>query len=105
MTTKALINAGYKTAQIGTTGVIAHGFNDKLTLTTPDAISLQRILNKLKAKQFTHVVMEVSSHALDQYRVANIKFNIGVFTNITPEHLDYHSSMEDYYQAKFYLRK
>tara|TARA_B100000579_G_scaffold428529_1_gene438842 strand:+ start:491 stop:1942 length:1452 start_codon:yes stop_codon:yes gene_type:complete len=105
LTTKVLINAGYKTAQIGTTGVIAHGFNDKSTLTTPDAISLQRILNKLKAKQFTHVVMEVSSHALDQYRVANIKFNVGVFTNITPEHLDYHSSMEDYYQAKSKLFK
>ena len=105
LTTKALINAGYKTAQIGTTGVIAKGFNDKLNLTTPDAISLQRILNKLKAKQFTHIVMEVSSHALDQFRVANIKFNIGVFTNLTPEHLDYHHSMEEYYQAKSVLFK
>tara|TARA_B100001113_G_scaffold312169_1_gene276451 strand:+ start:125 stop:1576 length:1452 start_codon:yes stop_codon:yes gene_type:complete len=105
LTTESLINAGYKTAQIGTTGIIAKGLNDKLNLTTPDAISLQRILNKLKAQQFTHVVMEVSSHSLDQFRVANVKFDIGVFTNLTPEHLDYHSSMEKYYQAKSKLFK
>ena len=105
LTTEALINAGYKTAQIGTTGVIAKGLNEKLNLTTPDAISLQRILNKLKTNKFTHIVMEVSSHSLDQFRVANIKFNIGVFTNLTPEHLDYHSSMEKYYQAKSMLFK
>ena len=49
--------------------------------------------------------MEVSSHALDQYRVADIKFNIAVFTNLTPEHLDYHPSMEAYYQAKSRLFK
>jgi len=49
--------------------------------------------------------MEVSSHALDQYRVADIKFNIAVFTNLTPEHLDYHNSMEAYYLAKSRLFK
>ena len=96
----ALNEAGCKTAQIGTTGVIAEGFNQKKTLTTPDAIILQELFFELKNSGFTHVVMEVSSHALDQYRVADISFNFAVFTNLTPEHLDYHQSMEAYYQAK-----
>ena len=101
----ALKNAGYKTAQIGTTGIIAEGFDQKKTLTTPDAISLQELFFEFKTLGFTHIVMEVSSHALDQYRVADICFNFGIFTNITPEHLDYHSSMEAYYQAKSRLFK
>ena len=102
---EALKNAGYKTAQIGTTGVIAEGFSLNKTLTTPDAFTLQNLFYKFKIRGFTHVVMEVSSHALDQYRVADIKFNIAVFTNLTPEHLDYHKSMEAYYHAKSRLFK
>ena len=101
----ALNKAGYKTAQIGTTGVIAEGFDQKKTLTTPDAINLQELFFEFKNLGFTHAVMEVSSHALDQYRVANISFNYAVFTNLTPEHLDYHQSMEAYYQAKSRLFK
>ena len=100
-----LNKAGYKTAQIGTTGVIAEGFDQKKTLTTPDAINLQELFFGFKNSGFTHVVMEVSSHALDQYRVADISFNFAVFTNLTPEHLDYHPSMEAYYQAKSRLFK
>ena len=105
LTAEALKSAGYKTAQIGTTGVIADGFSINKTLTTPDAFTLQNLFYKFKSQGFTHVVMEVSSHALDQYRVADIKFNIAVFTNLTPEHLDYHNSMEAYYQAKSRLFK
>ena len=101
----ALNKAGYKTAQIGTTGIIAEGFDQKKTLTTPDAISLQELFFEFKNSGFTHVVMEVSSHALDQYRVADINLNFAVFTNLTPEHLDYHPSMEAYYQAKSRLFK
>ena len=103
--TNALINAGYKTAQIGTNGVIAEGFDQKITLTTPDAISLQKLFFKFKKLGFTHVVMEVSSHALHQYRVSDISFDFAVFTNLTPEHLDYHLSMEAYYKAKSQLFK
>ena len=105
LTTEALKKAGYKTAQIGTTGVIAEGFSRNKTLTTPDAFTLQNLFYKFKGQGFTHVVMEVSSHALSQYRVADIKFNIAVFTNLTPEHLDYHKSMEAYYEAKSRLFK
>ncbi|MEE2764854.1 MAG: UDP-N-acetylmuramoyl-L-alanyl-D-glutamate--2,6-diaminopimelate ligase [Candidatus Neomarinimicrobiota bacterium] len=98
--TEILKHAGFKTAQLGTLGLIAEGFQQNRSLTTPDAISLQHMFSMLKFSGFTHIVMEVSSHALDQYRVADVNFNIGVFTNLAPEHLDYHHSMEGYYQAK-----
>ena len=104
-TTSALIQsilneAGEKSAQLGTLGLIAEGFPQKSTLTTPDAISLQKTFSNLRDAEFSYVVMEVSSHALDQYRVADIEFNVALFTNLTPEHLDYHVTLESYYQAK-----
>ena len=104
--TKAILdNAGYKTAQIGTLGIIADGFDNEKTMTTPDAISIQKIFHSLIEKNFTHVVMEVSSHALDQNRVADINFNIAAFTNLSPEHLDYHSTIENYFYSKMKLFK
>ena len=95
-----LENANCKVALIGTLGLIAQGFKYQKTLTTPDPISLHKILHDLNVVGFTHVVMEVSSHALDQYRVANIEFNIAALTNITPEHLDYHETFEKYKNTK-----
>ena len=104
--TKAILDsAGHKTAQIGTLGLIADGIDHEKTMTTPDAISIQKILHYLKEKNFTHVVMEVSSHALDQNRVDDINFNIAAFTNLTPEHLDYHSTIENYFHSKMKLFK
>ena len=104
--TKAILDsAGHKTAQIGTLGLIADGIDHEKTMTTPDAISIQKILHSLRKKGFTHVVMEVSSHALDQNRVADINFNIAAFTNLTPEHLDYHSTIENYFRSKMKLFK
>ena len=103
LTKSILDHAGHKTAQIGTLGLIADGIDHMETLTTPDAISIQRIFAELKTEGFTHIVMEVSSHALDQYRVADIKFNIAAFTNLSPEHLDYHSTIEAYFYAKLKL--
>ena len=95
-----LENANLKVALIGTLGLIAKDFKYQKTLTTPDPISLNKILHDLNAIGFSHVVMEVSSHALDQYRVADIDFNIAAFTNITPEHLDYHGTYENYKNSK-----
>ena len=95
-----LENANCKVALIGTLGLIAQGFKYQKTLTTPDPISLHKILHDLNVVGFSHVVMEVSSHALDQYRVANIEFNIAALTNITPEHLDYHGTFEKYKNTK-----
>ena len=100
-----LQQAGHKTAQIGTLGLIADGIDNEKTMTTPDAISIQKIFRKLKKENFTHVVMEVSSHALDQDRVTDINFNIAAFTNLSPEHLDYHSTIENYFQSKLRLFK
>jgi UDP-N-acetylmuramoyl-L-alanyl-D-glutamate--2,6-diaminopimelate ligase len=98
--TSILNEAGCKTAQLGTLGVIAEGHEQGKTLTTMDAINLQKLLRDLADDDFTHVVMEVSSHAIHQYRVADIEFNATVFTNLSPEHLDYHGTMEDYFHAK-----
>ena len=103
--TSILNESGYKTAQLGTLGLIAQGFNNKSTLTTPDAISLQKTFSEFKSLDFSHVVMEVSSHALDQHRVSDIIFDIALFTNLTPEHLDYHETLESYYEAKSRLFK
>jgi len=97
--------AQFKTAQLGTLGIIADGFPREKILTTPDPISLHRMLAKLKTQGFTHIIMEVSSHALNQHRVSDVEFNTAIHTNLTPEHLDYHETMEEYFQAKARLFK
>jgi len=97
---QALNQLGRKTALIGTVG---NGFPDQLdmaTHTTPDAIRVQRMLAEFCAAGAVTVVMEVSSHALEQYRVAGVNFKYGLFTNLTRDHLDYHGSMEAYGAAK-----
>jgi UDP-N-acetylmuramoyl-L-alanyl-D-glutamate--2,6-diaminopimelate ligase len=68
--------------------------------TTPEAIDLQAFLYECVAKGVTHVVMEVSSHALDQHRVAGVMFDVAVFTNLSRDHLDYHKTDEAYFAAK-----
>ena len=98
--TAILQAAGKNSAQLGTLGLIAEGFPKDNTLTTPDAITLQKLFSELRDADFSHIIMEVSSHALDQYRVADVDFDIAVFTNLTPEHLDYHKTQESYFQAK-----
>ncbi|MBL1217088.1 MAG: UDP-N-acetylmuramoyl-L-alanyl-D-glutamate--2,6-diaminopimelate ligase [Planctomycetes bacterium] len=69
-------------------------------LTTPFAIDLSRTLARMVANQCRFCAMEVSSHALDQGRVAGLRFHAGVFTNLTGDHLDYHGDMEHYAAAK-----
>ena len=95
--------AGEKVAQIGTLGTVAEGYPQEKTLTTPDPIALHKVLFDLRQDGFTHIVMEASSHAIDQSRVADVDFNYTVFTNLSPEHLDYHGTMADYFQAKLKL--
>lgn len=103
--TSILTRSGLKTAQIGTLGVIAQGFPKEKSLTTPDPITLHQLLSELNKNEFTHIVMEVSSHALDQHRVTDVEFNTAVYTNLTPEHLDYHKTMDGYFHAKARLFK
>jgi UDP-N-acetylmuramoyl-L-alanyl-D-glutamate--2,6-diaminopimelate ligase len=70
------------------------------THTTPDALRLNELLWEMKEAQCRYVFMEVSSHAMAQYRVSGLKFRGGVFTNLTRDHLDYHGTMENYFLAK-----
>jgi len=68
--------------------------------TTMEAIDLHHRLSELVANGVTHVVMEVSSHALDQHRVDGLMFDLAIFTNLSHDHLDYHPSMDEYFSAK-----
>ena len=71
--------------------------------TTPESFELQRLFAQMRDAGCTHVVMEVSSHALCLQRVAGIRFAVGLFTNLSQDHLDFHGSMEDYCDAKALL--
>lgn len=87
----------------GLLGTLGNGIYGNLIagkFTTPFGIELQGIFHDLKLKNVQHAVMEVSSHALEQHRTAGINFEIGVFTNLTRDHLDYHGTMENYGAAK-----
>jgi len=70
------------------------------THTTPDAVSVQHLLGKMKDAGCTYVFMEVSSHAVHQHRIAGIRFAGAVFTNITHDHLDYHKTFDEYIRVK-----
>jgi len=71
--------------------------------TTPDAVALQSMLAQMLEAGCRSAVMEVSSHALVQKRADSVEFDVGVFTNLTRDHLDYHHTMEDYFEAKALL--
>ena len=91
---------GKKVIQIGTLGVIPDITNLNLSLTTPDPISLFQILHHAVKEQFDYAVLEVSSHALSQNRVDSIVFDAVGFTNFSLDHLDYHKSLENYFNDK-----
>ena len=92
-----------KVASIGTLGVKSNNFNLNLQNTTIDPIQLSQILNKLKKKRVDNVIMEASSHGLKQNRLDGLKFNSGIFTNLSQDHLDYHKNLHNYLKAKLYL--
>ncbi len=97
---QALSLLGRSAATIGTLGAGLYGATSDGERTTPDVISVHRLLAQFAAAGAAHVVMEVSSHALDQGRVDAVAIDIGAFTNLTRDHLDYHATMENYYAAK-----
>lgn len=88
------------TGYIGTNGIRFADVSLEPKNTTPEPYSLQSTFNHMVTKGVRNVAMEVSSHALELHRVDYCKFETTMFTNLTPEHLDFHPSMEDYYQAK-----
>ena len=107
-TTTYLINAvlraaGHRAAVIGTTGVLAEGASVEFhstTSTTPEAPDLQRLLRDLHQEGVGHIVMEVTSHALELSRVASCRFRAAVFTNLTQDHLDLHGDLARYRDTK-----
>jgi UDP-N-acetylmuramoyl-L-alanyl-D-glutamate--2,6-diaminopimelate ligase len=87
----------------GVLGTVNYRYNNKTypaPNTTPESYEMQKILRTMADDGVTHVIVEVSSHAIDLKRVDDCDFDLGVFTNLTHEHLDYHLTMENYFQAK-----
>ncbi len=103
MTASILRAAGKSVGTIGTLGTELDGKPLPSDHTTPEADELQSLLAQLKSGGAEAVVMEVSSHALAQGRTDGIAYNVGVFTNLTQDHLDYHKTMEAYFEAKALL--
>lgn len=85
---------------IGTLGTRHAGGSEKTDLTTPESVDLVALLDRMLLAGTTDVAMEVSSHALVQERVSGVSFDVGVFLNLTQDHLDYHGSLESYFDAK-----
>ncbi len=89
--------------KVGLIGTIHNLIGDRIVeteRTTPASVDLQKLLREMKDSGVDMVVMEVSSHALDQARVHGVEFDVGVFTNLTQDHLDYHKTFENYLAAK-----
>lgn len=96
-----LRTAGRRTALISTVRVEpGDGSIEDSFVTMPDAAGLQKLFGRIRDCGSTDVVMESSSHGLHQHRAGTMKFASGIFTNLTGDHLDYHKTMENYYQAK-----
>jgi len=98
-----LAEAGQSPAVIGTINYRYGNMACPAPVTTPESLDLMRSLRKVVDSGATHALVEVSSHALSQGRVADCRFRVGVFTNLSRDHLDYHDSMESYFQAKSLL--
>ena len=104
-TTTYLVEAGLRSAArvaglIGTVGIRIDGRNEPSALTTPEAPELQALLAVMIERGVDTVVMEVSSHALSLGRVDGVRFAVGGFTNLSRDHLDFHPTMGDYFDAK-----
>lgn len=87
-------------ASLGTLGIRAPGMNRYGSLTTPDTVSLHAQLADLAAAGITHLAMEASSHGLDQFRLDGVRLTAAAYTNLSRDHLDYHTDMDDYFAAK-----
>ena len=89
--------------ECGVIGTVSYRWKGKeipATNTTPESVEIINLLKSMLEDGVQRAVLEVSSHSLAQKRVAGIEFKAGIFTNLSPEHLDYHKDLEDYFQAK-----
>ena len=98
--TYILENILENTSRIGTTGHRILDVNKETTNTTPESIDLIKLLDESVKKGVEYFIMEVSSHALEIGRVEMLKFDSVIYTNLTQDHLDFHETMENYFQAK-----
>lgn len=103
LTYQILKALGVKAAYLGTIGFYYQDKMEILENTTPDILTLYKLLLKAKEAGCTHIVMEVSSHSLYYERIAGLHFKIGAFTNLTEDHLDFHKTMENYLNEKLKL--
>lgn len=94
---------GLRAASLGTIGLVTPTGETALAHTTPDPISLHRLLAELRRDGIDRLALEASSHGLDQYRLDGVRIAAAAFTNITRDHLDYHATFEDYLNAKLRL--
>lgn len=92
--------AGAKVGLIGTVNNMIGEEALSTERTTPESLELQQLLSRMRSRGCTHVVMEVSSHAIAMHRVTGIRFDVAVFTNLSEDHLDFHRSMEEYCAVK-----
>jgi UDP-N-acetylmuramoyl-L-alanyl-D-glutamate--2,6-diaminopimelate ligase len=95
--------SGFRSASIGTLGVTTSDDQVKTGLTTPDIVTFLNNMAGLKRMGMTHVAYEASSHGLDQYRAEGVPLAAAAFTNFSRDHLDYHETMESYFEAKMRL--
>ncbi len=100
MLENALEHAGIKSGLIGTIETKINGQSIPAIFTTPEAPSLQYSLREMLKHNVEVAVMEVSSHGIDQHRIDGTQFELGIFTNLSPEHLDYHGTIEQYFATK-----
>lgn len=101
----AMMDREVKTARIGTLGMQAGPVSGTAGLTTPESVDIFDFLHRAHQEGYEHLVMEVSSVALDLYRVEDIAFSQAVFTNFSGDHLDFHKTMEGYLESKMQLFK
>ncbi len=95
-----LAKAGYRPAIFGTIDYRCGQTRKESTHTTPESVELLKMMREFRDLGADAFVMETSSHALEQHRVDGVCFDVGVFTNLTPEHLDYHQTLDNYFSSK-----
>ena len=94
---------GFRAASLGTVGVVSPAGTWQLEHTTPDPVNLHRLLARLAGDHVRHLAIEASSHGLDQFRLDGLRLAAGAFTNLSHDHLDYHPTQTDYFNAKMRL--
>ena len=92
-------------ASIGTLGIVSKKYKKKTNLTSLDSLSLHKNLQILSTNKVKYVILEASSHGLNQKRLDSLNIKTGIFTNLSHDHLDYHKNMKSYFNAKMYLFK